>query len=249
MRPQQLEALRKRLLRSGVAPRHVRRYLRELRDHYDDAVHEELNKGASRESAEESASSRLGEPDHLVESALARPELLSWSRRWPWAVYIVGPLLLLPAAFVATILAMVGLAGTEPPISAPLLELLKAIRLFGLYVLPVITASGFALLARRRGVSHGWAWASITLITFVGALPNLDVYADAIGAGIGFSTRIHYLVEILLLRWLSTAVAAVMLYLTAVHIAPRMRTNSKARPGTRELTEPAEAREIPTCRR
>ena len=115
MQPQQFESLGERLLRSGIAPRHVRRYLRELRDHYDDAIQEELRKGADRAAAEESASKRLGEADHLVESALARPELLSWSRRWPWVVYIVAPLLLFPAAFVATILAMVGLSQISCP--------------------------------------------------------------------------------------------------------------------------------------
>ena len=231
MQPHQFELLGQRLLRSGIAPRHVRRYLRELRDHYDDAVQGELRKGAGRAAAEESASKRLGEPDHLVESALARPELLSWSRRWPWAVYIVAPLLLFPAAFVATILAMVGLTrivmpGMEGTFPTPLREILEAIRLLGLYVLPVIAASGFALLARRRGVSRAWAWASITLITFVGALPNLDVYADQIGAGIGFSTRLDFLVGMFLQRWLPTAVAAVMLYVAAGHVAHRMRTDS-----------------------
>lgn len=227
MQPQQFELLGERLLRSGIAPRHVRRYLRELRDHYDDAVQGELRKGAGRAAAEESASKRLGEPDDLVESALARPELLSWSRRWPWAVYVVAPLLLYPAAFVATILVMVGLApATELPYPAPLLEVLKAIRLLNLYVLPVIAASGFALLARRRGVSRGWAWASVTLITFVGALPNLDVYADAVGAGIGFATRLDFLLEMFLQRWLPTAVATVMLYMAAGHVAHQMQTNS-----------------------
>ena len=47
MQPQQFETLGERLLRSGIAPRHVRRYLRELRDHYDDAVQGELQKGAT----------------------------------------------------------------------------------------------------------------------------------------------------------------------------------------------------------
>jgi hypothetical protein len=141
------------------------------------------------------------------------------------ALFIVAPLLLYPAAFVATILVMVGLVpAPELPFPAPLLEVLKAIRLLNLYVLPVIAASGFALLARRRGVSRGWAWASVTLITFVGALPNLDVYADAVGAGVGFSTRLDYLVGMSLQRWLPTAVAAVMLYVAAGHVTHRMRT-------------------------
>jgi hypothetical protein len=217
MQLRQLDLLAERLLRSGVAPRHVRRYLRELRDHYDDAVQDELNRGASRATAEEMAASRLGDPDILIQSALAKPELLSWSRRWPWAVFIFAPLLLFPAAFVATILAMVGLAhifvpGMESPLPKSLLDILEPIRFFGLYVLPVIAASGFALLARRRGVTRAWGWASIALITFFGALPNLDVNTDQIGAGIGISTRLDFLMEMFLQRWLPTAVAAVTLY-------------------------------------
>lgn len=231
MQPRQLELLGERLLRAGIAPRHVRRYLRELRDHYDDAIQEELRQGAGRAAAEESAAKRLGDLDHLVESALARPELLSWSRRWPWAVYVVAPLLLFPAAFVATILAMVGIVhivvpGMEGPLPPSLLEILGPIRLFGLYVLPVLAASGFALLARRRGVSRAWAWATIALITFFGALPNLDVSTDQIGAGIGISTRLDFLVEMFLQRWLSTAAAAVMLYVAAGHVARRLRIDS-----------------------
>jgi len=231
MQPQQLKSLGEQLLRSGIAPRRVRRYLRELRDHFDDAVQDELKKGANQAAAEESAASRLGEPDRLIQSALARPELQSWSRRWTWAVYIVAPLVLFPAAFVATILVMVRLMhtvmpGTERPFPTPLLEILKAIRLLNLYVLPVIAAAGFALLARRRGVSRAWAWASIALITFVGALPNLDVSAHQIGAGIGFATRLDFLMGMFLQRWLPTAVAAVMLYVAAGHVPHRMRTDS-----------------------
>jgi hypothetical protein len=217
MQLRQLDSLGERLLRSGVAPRHVRRYLRELRDHYDDAVQDELNRGASRATAEETASGRLGDPDLLVRTALAKPELLSWSRRWPWAVFICAPLVLFPAAFVATILAMVGLAhifvpGMESPLPKSLLDILESIRFFGLYVLPVIAASGFALLARRRGMSRAWGWASIALITFFGALPNLDVSTNQIGAGIGISTRLDLLTEMFLQRWLPTAVAAVTLF-------------------------------------
>ena len=40
-----LERLPERLLRAGIAPRHVRRYMGELRDHYDDALREEQANG------------------------------------------------------------------------------------------------------------------------------------------------------------------------------------------------------------
>jgi len=84
----------------------VRRYLRELRDHYDDAVQDELNRGASRATAEEIAASRLGDPDRLVQSALARPELRSTVARWPRLTFGVAPVLLWLAAFVAVLLLL-----------------------------------------------------------------------------------------------------------------------------------------------
>ena len=216
--------LRRRLILGGISPWRVGRLLQELRDHHAALVLEQKRAGSSK--PDEDALMRLGSEESLARQFLARPELLSWSRRWPWAVYFVAPLVLFPAAFVATIVAMVGLAGTEPPIPAPLREILEAIRVFGLYVLPVVAAAGFALLARRRGVSRAWAWASVALITFVGALPNLDVYADRIAGGIGFATRIDFLMEMFLQRWLPTAVAAVLLYMAAGHLAHRMRTDS-----------------------
>ena len=36
------DRLTERLLTAGIAPRHVRRYARELSDHYDDLVREEM---------------------------------------------------------------------------------------------------------------------------------------------------------------------------------------------------------------
>ena len=52
--------LRERLLRAGVAPRHVRRYLTELHEHWSDLVAEEQRSGRSRTEAEAVALARLG---------------------------------------------------------------------------------------------------------------------------------------------------------------------------------------------
>ena len=52
MHSQLLKSLSEHLLRAGVAHRHVRRYMRELHDHYEDAVREELAKGLDRSLAE-----------------------------------------------------------------------------------------------------------------------------------------------------------------------------------------------------
>jgi hypothetical protein len=50
--------LRERLLRAGVAPRHVRRYLKELADHLADLTAEEERAGRSGADAESAALAR-----------------------------------------------------------------------------------------------------------------------------------------------------------------------------------------------
>ena len=45
------DRLRERLLQGGVARRHVKRTLAELRDHYDDAIDDGLAQGIARDTA------------------------------------------------------------------------------------------------------------------------------------------------------------------------------------------------------
>src|ERR1700735_1973836 len=89
------DRLSERLLHAGIAPRHVRRYERELSDHFDDLVREEKAGGATRELAETRALSRLGHDDDLANAMLSRPELRSLTARYPWAVFGIGPVALL----------------------------------------------------------------------------------------------------------------------------------------------------------
>jgi hypothetical protein len=58
--------LRERLLRAGVAPRHVRRYLGELTDHFADLTAEEQRAGGSLSEAQSAALARLGKTEDLV---------------------------------------------------------------------------------------------------------------------------------------------------------------------------------------
>jgi hypothetical protein len=79
--------LRERLLRAGVAPRHVRRYLTELADHLADLRREEESTGLSRAEAEAAALARLGTMDDLANAMIPeRPGPSSPSRPpclWP----------------------------------------------------------------------------------------------------------------------------------------------------------------------
>jgi hypothetical protein len=83
MRDPRLESLRLELLRSGVTPRCVERTIDELEDHYVDLESAALACGFGPEEAARSAREALGNERVLVSAILARPELLTFSTRWP----------------------------------------------------------------------------------------------------------------------------------------------------------------------
>lgn len=96
-----LSRLQEELLRSGVAPRHVRRTVDELNDHYEDLVEQALSEGLDNRSAHSGALARLGEVEDIAQAVRAQPELRSWAFRFPRVAAIVYPLtfvVLLPAA-------------------------------------------------------------------------------------------------------------------------------------------------------
>src|SRR5665213_3716108 len=101
--------LSERLLHAGIAPRHVRRYVRELGDHFDDLAREERAAGAARELAETRALSRLGNDDALADAMLSRPELRSLTSRFPWAVFGLGPIVMIALSVVAALFLEAGL--------------------------------------------------------------------------------------------------------------------------------------------
>lgn len=77
------ESLRRELLRSGVAPGYVERTLVELGEHYADLESDALAAGCSAEEAAREARSTIGDEGTIAAAILARPELLTFSTRWP----------------------------------------------------------------------------------------------------------------------------------------------------------------------
>lgn len=93
--------LQRDLTAAGVAPRHVRRTIEELQDHFDDVVEQQLEAGADRLTACQNALQSLGRIEDIVAAVRARPELRSWAFRFPRLAALVYPLTfvaLLPAA-------------------------------------------------------------------------------------------------------------------------------------------------------
>ena len=92
--------LERELLRCGIAPRHVRRTVSELRDHLDDLVAAELETGVDGERARRYAEQQLGDLRQVAIALQACPELRAWPHRFPQLAVVVYPLtclLLLPA--------------------------------------------------------------------------------------------------------------------------------------------------------
>ncbi len=182
MHPQQLESLGERLLRSGIAPRHVRRYLRELRDHYDDAVREELSKDVDQAAAEESAAKRLGELDHLAECALARPELHSKLARFPRLVFGAGPVLLWIAISVVVLFMFAEAANSLERMTA-----MYAAIIFLFRILPVALALGLFVIAYRQRLPLLWPIVGASTIAIlagtidIGYWPAQTVAESAVG--------------------------------------------------------------------
>jgi hypothetical protein len=188
---QPFRELRERLLRAGVAPRHIRRYLRELTDHLADLVAEEQRAGHTFANAEAVALTRLGTTEHLAQAMLQQPQLRSWTARIPWAIFTLAPLALLAAAyFVACYILWSGWqiflpAKTTPfvPIDSP-----TAILYFGigrnLYIgAPVLTAWAITLLAIRQRLSWLWPTVAFVLVVVIGATASLHTNRPDGGVG------------------------------------------------------------------
>lgn len=225
--------LGRQLLQGGIAPQRVRRLLQELRDHHAGLLLEQQRAGLTGAAATKAALDQLGSEESLAKQLLARPELLSWSRRWPWAMYGLAPLLLLPAAYTAAI-CMTGALdnisnGMRHASPAPVPELMRTIRFFVLYLVPVLAAAGMALFSRRRGLSAAWAWLSITLFGLSGSFADIWVSAQHVEVGYGIPSRLNMLVPLLLDRWLPTAASAAALYAVALHWVRREDASMSAR--------------------
>jgi hypothetical protein len=98
------------LLKGGIAPRHVRRYLAELREHLDDLTAEQRAAGYDGEDAVCRARVRLGSDQELSAAMLEQKQFRSWAARAPWAVFLLLPPITV-AAFAMPVIGFLVLVG------------------------------------------------------------------------------------------------------------------------------------------
>jgi hypothetical protein len=188
--------LRERLLRAGVAPRHVRRYLSELRDHLADLRAEEERAGRSRAEAESAALVRLGGMDDLAKAMIEQRQFQSWSVRAPWAMFSVAPLLGLAGAyFVACFILWSGwkmfLPGTDTPFGSRMSPIYSLENIYFqtgkmiYFTAPILVGWGVDLLAIRQRLKAAWPAVGLVLIAWMGATARIQASRTAVPGGLG----------------------------------------------------------------
>jgi hypothetical protein len=201
-------SVERRLLRGGVAPRHVRLIVKELHHHHADLLEDARAQGMPEVAAARSARQRLGTDDRLVAEALARPELRSWAHRWPWAVYGLGPLIayLLVAATVLGMIA-VGFSVCEhyltraevfAMVTVPSVRFVfEHFTWLIVYPLSLAAAAAFCLLAARRDSPIFWPLVGVLLVCVLGSgadvhfqYPDTPDGPGSIGAGLALSLSV-----------------------------------------------------------
>jgi hypothetical protein len=167
----QFETLRETLLKGGIAPRHVRRYLAELSEHLDDLTVEQLRLGYDGEEAGSRARARLGDDSELAQAMLDQPSMRSWPARTPWLVFLLLPPVLTAVIGLALYAAVYSIGYGAAKINAllPLPESgLVGFSTAAMTAVQVLAAPAMAallvLLAQRQRLKPVWPLLGIALL-------------------------------------------------------------------------------------
>lgn len=176
------ETLRERLLRAGIAPRHVSRYLAELRDHFDDLVREEIADGKERSAAEAEARFRLGDESVLADTMLERQAMRSFTARHPWAIFVLGPIAMLIGVLAAslmiegTVLTLVSHFYSNPDHLPPPAWFIAVVHLWNSLpsiVAPVAIAALIGFVGLRQRMSMKWVFLGAAIACILGGFQQL----------------------------------------------------------------------------
>ncbi len=168
------EALHETLLKAGVAPRHARRYERELTEHLDDLIVLQKARGYEGEDAELRARALLGPDDELVQAMLARRQFRSLSARAPWLVFTLAPPFVVAGLLMSVGFTMIGvwrfLLGGQIPSGAGWLP--DAVALWCSVVTVgtgPLAAIFFTIIALRQRLPLRWPLTAVGIVAVLAA--------------------------------------------------------------------------------
>jgi hypothetical protein len=159
-----MSELGERLLRAGLAPARVRRYLDELKEHLADLIVEEQRAGSAGLEATARAQARLGGLDMLASAMTGRHGARSWSARAPWAAYFAVPTLTL-IALIAGVVGATNAAAQHWPGS---LRLLDTMRQCTASLLPLFLGWYLSWVAIRQRMRPLWPLIGMIAISMIG---------------------------------------------------------------------------------
>lgn len=174
-----MRELREHLLRSGIAPATVKRYLGELHDHYEEVVFDLAAAGLSHTAACDIAWRRLGTVDELSASLIADPRFRSIASRAPLAAWVGLPLLAMISLI--ALLASAIVLGVRH--GFPVAEL-RGGAIILLLVAPVVSGWAISADARRRRANWLWPAAGIAATITLGAATKLQIDVDSIAVAL-----------------------------------------------------------------
>lgn len=204
--PDAFAGLEDRLLRGGIAPRHVRRYLRELTDHLADLTDAQRAAGHDGETAAARARAALGPDTELANAMLGQRRFRSFSARFPWAVFTLAPPLVmaigtaLPVLLIALLgklaiaLSLIERGNVEPEWLQVIIRVL--LETGNLLAMPLAVLMMAVIIWRQR-LSPAWLLLSLAVLWPVILCASIEFPANeqiarksgaALSLGAGFST-------------------------------------------------------------
>ena len=173
-----LDGMRRDLLLGGIAPKTVTRLLAELTDHIDDLKTQAIAEGKSELEANAYAHEAIGRETEIVSGFLERTELKSYSWRYPKAVFLAGPMLLLLGSVGLFFLSLFGITVLYPEffelktnanIAPTTKAALQSILFFNCYLLTPALVAGFCILAKKRSIPLLWPLIGACIVAAFGS--------------------------------------------------------------------------------
>jgi hypothetical protein len=180
--PSALDGIIVQLTRRGLPLDYAERAGTELVDHYRDLVSEQRAAGLDEAAAAAQATRRLGDPRTLVQKTVREYQRRHWCGRWPLLTFIFGPLVLVLATWIGTLLVLAAVgyaleaAHVKPPGDDGILSGGEQVFMacFVGWFMFVVPAAVLLFLSRRAArAGLGWQWvvlAAVILAVNVGSV-------------------------------------------------------------------------------